>query len=374
MRIANSTLSFQSSQYSQKLEAKVEASPLFVGWGLSYTGQPQFFQTDRVTISLRAQQAFLESQQTFISGSGAAGEVAAPPNHSAAADENQIKAQVLNRMYHGLTGQNITFVNPSDLFRFGGAPRDFATQLAVRQKAKADWLSHYQAAPPPQSPQASGSYWLHETVRESEMLSFKAQGVVETVDGKRIDIAAQLKMSRDFAVQHQIDFEQQLEPFDIKGLTMFADTVAQLQNTRFSFKIDSNGQEGQIASLLKLDGGYLGLDSDGDGLMSPAELIGGENGNAFAALAAYDGDQNGWIDEGDSIYDQLRIWTGDAPGHDQLFALGQKGIGAICLANIEFPDEIKDQNDQTEGQIQRSGIYVHEDGSTGFIQQIDLLA
>lgn len=51
---------------------------------------------------------------------------------------------------------------------------------------------------------------------------------------------------------------------------------------------------------------------------------------SFAGLAAYDEDGNQWIDENDSIYQNLRIWSKDAGGRDQLVGLGERQ-NRLCL-------------------------------------------
>jgi hypothetical protein len=56
-------------------------------------------------------------------------------------------------------------------------------------------------------------------------------------------------------------------------------------------------------------------DRNGDGAIDHGrELSGATTGDGFAELAAYDEDGNGWIDENDSIYQHLRIWSKDAQG------------------------------------------------------------
>jgi hypothetical protein len=103
-----------------------------------------------------------------------------------------------------------------------------------------------------------------------------------------------------------------------------------------------------------------------------SELFGPNTGNGFSELAKYDEDGNNFIDEADSVYDKLRLWTRDANGNEQLVGLGQKGVGAIYLGHLNTPFEIKDNQQQTLGDIVSSSIYLNENGTTGFIQQLDL--
>jgi hypothetical protein len=120
--------------------------------------------------------------------------------------------------------------------------------------------------------------------------------------------------------------------------------------------------------------GFLCLDLNGDGRINDgSELFGPRTGNGFAELAAYDEDGNGWIDEADSIYERLRIWTRDAQGQDILFALGAKGIGAIYLGYSDTQFSMRDSQNQENGQLRSTGVFLREDGSAGSIQQVDLI-
>ncbi|HHW61210.1 MAG TPA: hypothetical protein GX404_04825, partial [Syntrophomonadaceae bacterium] len=58
----------------------------------------------------------------------------------------------------------------------------------------------------------------------------------------------------------------------------------------------------------------------------------------------------------------------------QLFALGQKGIGAIYLGSSATPFALKDVANHSHGQVQRTGLFLREDGTPGIVQQIDLYA
>lgn len=64
-------------------------------------------------------------------------------------------------------------------------------------------------------------------------------------------------------------------------------------------------------------------------------------GSGFKELSVFDEDNNGWIDENDTIYEKLRIWIKDGKGNDQLLALGQKGVRAIYLGNVATDFSLK---------------------------------
>ena len=115
------------------------------------------------------------------------------------------------------------------------------------------------------------------------------------------------------------------------------------------------------------------LDRNGDGkINNGSELFGAQSGNGFAELSALDSDHNGWIDENDNAYSQLRVWTKDSAGKVQLSTLKQADVGAINLASVATPFDLKTADNDLQGQIRASGIYLKESGGAGSVQQVDL--
>jgi hypothetical protein len=125
--------------------------------------------------------------------------------------------------------------------------------------------------------------------------------------------------------------------------------------------------------MLRPGSGMLVLDRNGDGIVNDgSELFGPRTGQGFAELAQFDEDGNRFIDEGDSIYHRLRIWTMNEDGSSQLVALGDKNIGAIFLGHVSTPFQLKDSGNQSLGEVVRSGIYLSQDGQVGAVQEINL--
>ena len=179
-------------------------------------------------------------------------------------------------------------------------------------------------------------------------------------------------MSRQFAEYNNINIRAgdalKVDPLVIN----YSGNAASLTNTKYSFDIDNNGISDNI-SFVGPDSGFLALDKNGDNIINNgSELFGPQSGNGFSDLSAYDQDKNGWIDENDSIFNNLRIWSKDEKGNDYLFSLGEKGVGAIYLGNISTQFDLKDSLNNTDGQIQRTGIFLKESGLAGTIQHIDL--
>lgn len=215
-------------------------------------------------------------------------------------------------------------------------------------------------------------YNYYESHFESESTSFSAEGVVHTRDGQEIHINIELNMSREFLSEQRITLragDAMKDPLVIN----FSGRAAELTQTRFSFDIDADGRSDQIA-FVRPGSGFLALDKNDDGKINDGtELFGAVTGEGFRELAQYDEDGNNWIDENDSIYDRLRIWSKDANGDDQLVALGRRGVGAIYLGHIETPFLLKDADNQTLGQVRDTGLFLREEGGVGTVQQLDLV-
>ena len=81
---------------------------------------------------------------------------------------------------------------------------------------------------------------------------------------------------------------------------------------------------------------FLLLDRNEDGKINDgSELFGTKSGDGFRDLSEYDEDRNGWIDENDSVFSKLKVWTKDSEGNDKLLNLKQADVGAIYLGNID---------------------------------------
>lgn len=224
-----------------------------------------------------------------------------------------------------------------------------------------------------ETPQGGFAYDYYESHYEHESTSFSSNGTILTEDGREIEFSVNMNMSREFFSEKSLSIragDALKDPLVIN----FSGKAAELTQDTFSFDIDSDGHENQI-SFLQPGSGFLALDKNGDNAINDgSELFGPRSGNGFQELAAYDSDGNKWIDENDAIYDKLRIWTKDGEGKDMLFALGEKGIGAIYLDSAATLFSMKDTENNLLGQVQSTGLFLREEGGAGTVQQVDLVA
>ncbi|MFC7419511.1 hypothetical protein ACFQNF_06425 [Iodobacter arcticus] len=227
---------------------------------------------------------------------------------------------------------------------------------------------------PPLSTQGGFSIESANHYSETESTQFQAKGKIQTSDGREIQFAAELSLSRSYQFSTQTGvYSGNLEKPKKDPLVInYATPAALLSDKKFSFDLASDGSQ-QKVSLLKSGSGFLALDKNGDGKINQgSELFGTQSGNGFADLTQYDEDKNSWIDAGDSIFAQLKLWIKDDSNNEQLLSLSDKGIGALFLGHAKANFDLNNQHNEQLGQIRASGIYLREDGSGGSMQQIDL--
>lgn len=208
---------------------------------------------------------------------------------------------------------------------------------------------------------------------ETESMSFKAEGRVITSDGRQIDFGLNLNMSREFMEYYseEVNFlERSLtDPLVIN----FDCSATELSDMTFNFDIDADGVEDEISQLVA-GCGFLALDKNEDGIINDgSELFGAATGNGYKELSAYDTDGDGFIDEDDEVFDKLRIMTVDEDGTKHLYSLKEKDVGAIYLGYNAAPFSLNSlETNETNGIIRSTGIFLHENGDVGTVQQIDM--
>ena len=214
----------------------------------------------------------------------------------------------------------------------------------------------------------SRQYYYEET----ETTTYTTQGTVRCADGREINFNLNLNMSRSFQEYYE-EVYHEIEVSMCDPLVINLDgNIADLSDQTFFFDIDADGVEDEISRLIA-GSGFLALDKNEDGEINDgSELFGAKSGDGFADLATYDEDGNGFIDEGDTIWNKLKIWTMDENGKMQLCSLGDKGVGAIGLMNASTDFTLTGNMGRTDGIIRRTGFFLYENGNAGTVQHVDL--
>lgn len=209
-------------------------------------------------------------------------------------------------------------------------------------------------------------------VSEMENTAFQTTGVARTKDGREINFGVTVEMSRAFCAEFESFTQEDYVVTDPLMINLDSN-VANITDVKFMFDIDADGQKEEV-SLAEKGSGFLALDKNGDGKINDgSELFGTKSGDGFKDLAAYDEDGNGWIDEADSIFKKLKVWSKDENGKDILISLKKADVGAIYLgnANTEFSMKSGIEN-QTDAIIRKTGVYLRESGGVGTVQHVDL--
>lgn len=208
---------------------------------------------------------------------------------------------------------------------------------------------------------------------ETESTTFASTGIVKTADGRSIDFNVEVSMSR--AYMEKCNMLEVQEYIKTDPLMINLDTnIGSVSDQKFFFDLDSDGKEEEISFAGK-GSGFLALDKNGDGKINDgSELFGTKSGDGFKDLAEYDEDGNGWIDENDSIYSQLKVWTKDENGNDRLIDLKDADVGAIYLRNADTQFSLKDDENKLNAEIEKTGIYLKEStGEVGTLNHVDLV-
>lgn len=278
-------------------------------------------------------------------------------------DEQNLPAnlKLIKQMIEMLTGRAIHLFSmdqiQSDTVSVS-APSDNATQAANTPPPEVGWGVEYQHT---------------EHVHEQQTMSFSAEGVIKTEDGREIQFKTTLDLSWEYTEDSStlIQLGDAARPKKDPLVLNYAAPSAQLSNTLFNFDLDADGTTEKI-SKVGAGSGLLALDKNGNNSIdNGSELFGTRSGNGFKDLAAYDQDNNNWIDENDAVYGQLRLWIQDSE-KGQLLTLKQANIGAIFLGNVDSPYQITPGQTNGGGEIKSTGVFLHESGEVGTAQQIDL--
>ena len=367
MRIQSSAINLASTSSLYKSRTTNESLKTWVG-----NSRPNFETND----SNKPPMLKLKLDLLDLSKQGKALQTSSTTNSQAVDDENSLylelspedkqKISALQMMIEALTGKKLKF-QTIDKIKLN-KPVEFSVMPTTTPNITINRAQQVQ-------PQRQGwglEYEYHDMTVEQQNMSFSADGIVKTEDGREIDFSMQLNMSREFISSTDISIRAGDAVMKDPLVINFSGTAPSLTDQKYSFDLDADGTSDQI-SFVDQGSGFLALDLNSDGLINNGlELFGPQNNDGFAELSKYDEDSNGWIDENDEIFNKLRIWTKDANGNDQLFALGQKGVGAIYLGNIGTAFEMKNNQNDLQGAIRNSGVFLNENGTTGLIQHIDL--
>ena len=205
-------------------------------------------------------------------------------------------------------------------------------------------------------------------------IEFNTQATIKTAD-KDIEIDLNLSYTQEFyeSYNEKISFESTmfLDPlvihYDLSS--NYFDSIS--DELSFEFDINSDGEKDSIP-MLKDGSGFLALDKNNNGSIDNGnELFGPNTNNGFDELAEYDEDNNGWIDENDTVFNDLRIWSKTDSGDDTLVTLATANVGAIYLSDVQSNFNYDKSVNQGLAHLKSTSIFLTEDGKTGLVKGLD---
>ncbi len=204
-------------------------------------------------------------------------------------------------------------------------------------------------------PTASGTP-VQATRTTEERTDVRIRGSVQTADGRNLGFAMDLHLQQQVQTSTLAAFQDPL-------VLTYDGPSARFEGKRWDFDLDADGKSESLPGLTA-NSGLLVFDKDGDQVADDGgELFGARSGNGFQDLRVLDSDGNGWIDEGDPAFNQLKLWN---PGEGKgLHSLQEKGIGALWTGALASPFDLG------QGQLRSTGLYLHENGRAGALQQVD---
>lgn len=239
-------------------------------------------------------------------------------------------------------------------------------------------LGSFSAGAPASSPEAPPQqgwgliYDLREIYSEKEGLQYEARGEVRTADGKTQQFALRFEISREMSTETAIHIRAGnallIDPLVIN----LSGEDAGFSDRTIAFDLNLDGKDEKIP-FLTTGSGFLVFDRNADNVANDgSELFGPATGNGFQELQQFDRDGNGWLDENDPLFAELKIWMQDAAGTDYFAALAEKGIGALYLGPVESPFTLTNEGNETVAQIQGTSFFLRDDGAAGTLQEIDI--
>ncbi len=149
--------------------------------------------------------------------------------------------------------------------------------------------------------------------------------------------------------------------------------VPKISRDTMDFDIDNDGRSENIR-LLGPGSGFLALDKNKDGVINDSsELLGtGFIENGFESLSQYDLDQNGWIDENDEIFNELRVWENAGDGNMKLSNLKEAGLGAIYLKDSINNVDLWETKSGGKDTVKSSSVVLNENGRVSGIHALSI--
>lgn len=204
----------------------------------------------------------------------------------------------------------------------------------------------------------------------SQALNFSISGEFSHGD-KQITMSYQYSAESAYTyISHQqIDLSELKDPLVVQ----FGHSALGQVNGTTEFDVNSDKTLDHLP-IFDGDVGYLVYDKNRNGEADDGkELFGPNTGNGFSELAALDDDGNGFIDQNDSVYNDLFIWqptTGRSSG--RYMSLADVGIIGISTQGHETPFTFLDQQGNVKAQMRYSSFAFDDNYQARGVHQVDV--
>lgn len=293
-------------------------------------------------------------------------------------DKDRTKLALLERLIESLTGKKFKFNHLLMRSPYSGTPGGIDTKKSAQPTNQVP--SSQGSVSPNQGNFAInqgqpllgwGINYHSETTRAlKETVDFKSSGSIQTEDGRSINFELNYHFSQEVYTRSTVDFkagDALIDPLVIRldnGPMKYSDDTI-----RFDLDIDGTKDEFRVPIN---NAGMLFLDRNGNHKADDgSELFGPKTDDGFGELAALDTDKNGWIDEGDEAFKDLRIWVRSGDGTDRYLGLIEAGVGALFVTSAHTEAELYNNNVEQVGKMKETGFYLKENGQTGLMHELD---
>lgn len=237
--------------------------------------------------------------------------------------------------------------------------------------------AHDHGAGPGAGPGGLGQTITYDRIErrvEAQSLRVAASATVTTGDGRELSVDLQLQMDRLFVEESRTHVRIGPPPelkdplvVDLGGAPEAIDG-----SVRAAFDLDADGNLDEVP-WVRGNSAFLALDRNGNGVIDDgSELFGATTGDGFAELARLDTDGDGFIDEDDDAFDQLRLVRGSTDVADTQGLL-EANVGAIAVRSVAAPLTERDADGEVVAAQREAGFYLREDGSgAGSVRQVDM--
>jgi len=210
------------------------------------------------------------------------------------------------------------------------------------------------------------SFKFESTIEYYKKSTIDFQSSIEvTSKEKTININLDLSFTQEFYEKHStmLSYEQMviLDPLVINYANDDAGFDS-LSDMSFEFDLNNDGDMNTIP-MLKEGIGFLALDKNNNNTIdNGSELFGPSTNYGFNELRAYDEDGNSFIDENDSVFKNLKIWS-RSEEKNELIALSHADIGAIYLNDISSSFEYRKDISSSIAQLASTSIFINNEGT-----------